>query len=84
MKDKIMKITGYRTPDGKTFDNYSDAFDHVQEIIFKEWYHKDVVTNSEEDVAIYNDNIIAWLRRNRNRIFDFLGERDPEEKKDEQ
>lgn len=80
----IQKVTSYKASDGTLFDNYSDAYDHDADIAFKEWYQKDVVTNPEEDVAIYNDNIIAWLRRNRNRILDFLGERDPEEKQNEQ
>ncbi len=80
----IQKVTSYKASDGTLFDNYSDAHDHDADIAFKKWYQKDVLRNPEEGIAIYNNAVIAWLRRNKNRIIDFLGERDPEEKQDEQ
>lgn len=80
----IQKVTSYKASDGMLFDNYSDAHDHDADIAFKEWYQKDALLNPEEGIAIYNNAVTAWLRRNRNRIIDFLGERDPEEKQDEQ
>jgi len=67
----IKQVTKYQTGDGQVFDTEKEAEAHEAEISFAQWYKNcnKLYGNTE---VVYSEDIIEWLKENREKILDFL------------
>lgn len=73
----MKQVTAYEAKDGSLHATRNAARDYEAEVNFIEWYELESLIEASGD-QMESNYVMGWLRQHKNRVIDFLGERDPE------